>query len=94
MIRREDVEMVRRHQGGGGRAGRRGEAGVGACRRIDGLNLARFLDRDMNETARRIEKGRVRRAGERPLGAALACRGANRDERTAVTGLKIPAHQR
>jgi hypothetical protein len=48
--------------------------------------LARVLDRDMYKTARRIEKGRIRRAGERPLGAELACRGANRDERAAVTG--------
>ena len=86
VIGRKDIEMVRRHQGGGGRAGRRGEGGVGACPRIDGLDLARFLDRDMHETARRIEKGRIRGAGKRPLGAELACRSANRDERAAVTG--------
>ena len=86
VIGREDVEMVGRHQRSGGRAGRRGEAGVGAGPRINGLNLARFLDRNMHEAARPIEEGRIRRAAKRPLGAELAGGGAERDKRTGIAG--------
>src|ERR1700724_3635449 len=70
--RREDVEMVRRYQGGRGRSGRRRKAGDGAGPRIDGLDLARFFNRDMHDAAGRIEEGGIRRAAKRPLGAELA----------------------
>src|SRR6266851_2606502 len=83
---REDVEMVRRDQGGGRRTGRCGEAGGGAGARIDGLDLARLLDRHMHETARRIEEGGIRWPRKRPLRTELAVGGVNRDERATVTG--------
>src|ERR1700730_16854267 len=66
VMRRENVEMVWRHQGRGWRAKRCREAGVGAGPRIDGLNLARFLDRNVYKAARRIKKGGIRRAAKRP----------------------------
>jgi hypothetical protein len=81
----EDVEMVRWYQGGRGRSGGRRKAGDGAGPRIDGLDLARVLDRDMHEAARRIEEGGIRRAAKRPLGAEFAGRGAERHKRAAVT---------